>query len=479
MIDEIKTFSRKRRPSISDFNKLLINTIENKDNIDKMNNSFAISSNNILKSMKLFNNQNKKLLLEKLDTSNFHKKQKEKESFHRFNTINYDNSEDLFMAKKLSASIMTERSIVLINNNTKEKTNSTSYDNDIIEVTPLEIYNRKIEYLSNLIKIQSFWRKYKVLKKLKIHKFFYLINKIFYKNKRYYIKIFFINLVKNFSISDKIYYKKIPEKNIIKRNIKFHIIKSNQKLKLKSKERQKGISSKDKRAWINLPLTVEKYIKNRIINLYSFYFFDKLKIKGNEYLKQKQNKVLSKLIKLNDKKNLKQGINIYKEKIFLENKNQKENQKIYYSLISSKSRSNNKNKIFDFQSFYKKNILKNIIKKYRYTSIIQKYYSFWKKESKDDNINNKKNKKKRIIKIKKVKKTTEDLNILKEDTFNNVSEISHNMSISCNNTINSIQSIKGMKICLTTTNKKMKIKKVIVDKNYYKYIGNNNYNTNF
>ena len=373
MIDEIKTFSRKRRPSISDFNKLLINTIENKDNIDKMNNSFAISSNNILKSMKLFNNQNKKLLLEKLDTSNFHKKQKEKETFHRFNTINYDNSEDLFMAKKLSASIMTERSIVLINNNTKEKTNSTSYDNDIIEATPLEIYNRKIEYLSNVIKIQSFWRKYKMMKKLKIHKFFYLIDKIFYKNNRYYIKIFFINLVKNISLNDKIYYKKIPEKNIIKRNIKFHIIKSNQKLKLKSKERQKGISSKDKRAWINLPLTVEKYIKNRIINLYSFYFFDKLKIKGNEYLKQKQNKVLSKLIKLNDKKNLKQGMNIYKEKIFLENKNQKEKQKIYYSLINSKSRSNNKNKIFDFQSFYKKNILKNIIKKYRYTSIIQKY----------------------------------------------------------------------------------------------------------
>ena len=185
MIDEIKTFSKKRRPSISDFNKLLINTIENKDSIDKMNNSFAISSNNILKSIKLFNNQNKKLLLEKLDTSNFHKKQKEKESFHRFNTINYDNSEDLFMAKKLSASIMTEKSNVLINNNTKEKTNSTSYDNDIIEVTPLEIYNRKIEYLSNLIKNKSFWRKYKVLKKFKIHKFFYLINKIFYKNKRY------------------------------------------------------------------------------------------------------------------------------------------------------------------------------------------------------------------------------------------------------------------------------------------------------
>ena len=83
---------------------------------------------------------------------------------------------------------------------------------------------------------------------------------------------------------------------------------------------------------------------------------------------------------------------MYKEKIFFENKNEKEKQKIYYSLISSKSRPNSKNKIFDFQSFYKKNILENIIKKYRYTSIIQKYYSFWKNESKDNNINNNKNK---------------------------------------------------------------------------------------
>ena len=111
--------------------------------------------------------------------------------------------------------------------------------------------------------------------------------------------------------------------------------------------------------------------------------------------------------------------------------------------------------------------------------MIQKYYLFWKKKSKDNNIINNRNKKKRIIKIKKVKKNNNDLNILKEDTFNNVSEISHNISISSNNTINSIQSIKGMKICLTTTNRKMRIKKVIVDKNYYKYIGNNNYNTNY
>ena len=340
-----------------------------------------------------------------------------------------------------------------------------------------------MEYLSHVIKIQSFWRKYEIQKKFKIHKFFCIIDKIFLKNTIYYIKIFFVNL-SNISIGGKNYPQKIQEKYIIKRNIKFHLIKSNQKLKLKSEEKQKGILRTGKKVisnncWINLPLTIEKYIKNRVINLYSFYFFENLKIKGNEFLKQKKNKVLSKLIKLKNKKNLKQCMNMYKEKIFFENKNEKEKQKIYYSLISSKSRPNNKNKIFDFQSFYKKNILENIIKKYRYTSIIQKYYSFWKNESKDNNINNNKNKKKRIIKIKKVKKNNNDLNILKEDTFNNVSEISHNISISSNNTINSIQSIKGMKICLTTTNRKMRIKKVIVDKNYYKYIGNNNYNTNY
>ena len=83
MFEEPKIYSKKRRLSISDYNKLLTIALENKDVNDKMNNSFAISSNsnNILKSIKLFNNQNQnqKLLLEKLDTSNFHKKNKPKE----------------------------------------------------------------------------------------------------------------------------------------------------------------------------------------------------------------------------------------------------------------------------------------------------------------------------------------------------------------------------------------------------------------
>ena len=64
-----KKYSKKKKPTISDFNKYLINTLENKPQSDNINNSFVLSSNNILKSIKPFNNPNKKLLLEKLDTS--------------------------------------------------------------------------------------------------------------------------------------------------------------------------------------------------------------------------------------------------------------------------------------------------------------------------------------------------------------------------------------------------------------------------
>ena len=166
-------------------------------------------------------------------------------------------------------------------------------------------------------------------------------------------------------------------------------------------------------------------------------------------------------------------MNLYKEKISAN----KPKQKIYYSLIKSKSRINKKPKIFDFKSFYKKNVLEEIIKKYKYTSVIQKYYLLWKKKSKDNN----KNKRKRVIKIKTVKKNFEnknDLNILKEDTLNDVSEISNEVSIYSSNTLNSIQSSNIMKMCLTSTNKKMRIKRIAVDPNYYKYIGNNNNYTN-
>ena len=138
MFEEPKIYSKKRRLSITDYNKLLTIALENKDVNDKMNNSFAISSNsnNILKSIKLFNNQNQnqKLLLEKLDTSNFHKKNKPKESFHRFNTTNYDNSEDLLMAQKLSSSIISERNLnsFIYYPKKKNKFKKNDIDNNII-----------------------------------------------------------------------------------------------------------------------------------------------------------------------------------------------------------------------------------------------------------------------------------------------------------------------------------------------------------
>ena len=510
MFNEQKKFPRKKRPSISDFNKYLINTIDNQENQDKKNNSFTIFSRNPLNPIKPFNNPNKKLLLEKLDTSNYHKNKKVKKEDKSFNNINnYDNSEDLFSAKKLTSSFLSERNYInnniyypkkvndkyknnnkteieinLINNNTKEKTSST-FDNDIIEASPLEIYNRKMEYLSFVIKIQSFWRKYNTYKKFKFYKFVFLINKIIHK---YYIinmKLFFTNLANGQLISSKIYYKKNIEKNIIKRNIKLYVIKPYYHKSLKSENnidenytQNKNKSTNHKRVkttnwWIKLPIILEKYIKKKVFDLYINHFFENLKLKEKEVLKQKQNKLLYKLINLNEMKNLKKYMNIYKEKI----SNKKQNKTVYYSLIKPKLTKRNNKKIFDFQTCYKENILGDIIKKYGYTSIIQKYYLLWKKKS-GTNIKSR-NKRKKIIKIKKVKNNNDKNNEIyntKEDVLNNVSEISQNMSYS-SNTLNSIQSLSRMNICFTTTNKKMRVKKITVDKNYYKIIeNNNNYN---
>ena len=498
-----KNFSRKKRPSISDFNKYLINEIDNNDNSYKINNSFSLFSSNPINSIRPFNNPNKKLLLEKFDTSDFNKNKKKKEikSFRKYNSNNYDNSEDLFMAKKLTSSFLTERTFFKSNiyypkkmndkykvnntdtdiyffyNNTKEKTNSTTFDNDIIEPFPLEKYNRKMEYLSSVIKIQSFWRKYCIIKKMRIFKIFRLIEKIIYKNRIYFIKLFFVNLSSIKSINGKIYNKKVLDKKLIKKNIKFHIIKSiqNKKIKFDKKSNEKifnilkvsnkGISTE------RFPILFEKYIKNKVLYLYK-QFFEIIKIKSIEDLKQKQNKILYKLINLNEKKALKNFMNIYKKNVT----NEKQNQKVYYSLIKPKSKNGNKPKLFNFQACYKQKILADIIKKYGYTSIIQKYYLLWKKKSENNIVS--RNKKKRVIKIKKVKKINLDENKnfpnLKIDTINNVSTISNNLSFSSTNTINTIQTINGLKVCLTTKNKKMKVKRMAVDKNYYINIEKNN-----
>ena len=512
MYIETKKFTRKKRPSISDFNKYLINSIDNLDNSNKINNSFTLFSTNPLNSFRPFNNPNKKLILEKFDTSNYNKKKKAKDelkSFRKINSNNYDNSEDLFMAKKLTSSFLSERiyyknniyypkktnDIYKINNtetdncllinNTKEKTNSTTFDNDIIiEPFPLEKYNRKMEYISSVVKIQSYWRKYSTNKKIRIYKIIKIIEKIIYKNRIYFLKLFFVNLSRTKTVGGRIYCKKINEKKLIKKNIRFHIIKSihKKKLKIEQKPNEKSISfikvlNNKEEVKNNLSVrflkTFEKYIKNRVLYSYKNKFFENLKIKGKNELKQKQNKLLSKLINLNNMKILRNFMNIYKTNISKEKQNQKN------SIIKPKSKFENKNKLFNFQACYKQNILADIIKKYGYTSIIQKYYSLWKNQS-ENNISLK-NKKKRVIKIKKVKKNNinenKNINNLKIDTLNNVSTISNNMSYSSTNTINTIQTINGLKMCLTSTNKKMKIKRIAVDQNYYKNIeNNNNYN---
>ena len=272
MYVESKKFSRRKKSSISDFNKYLINSIDSLDNSNKINNSFTLFSTNPLNSFRPFNNPNKKLLLEKFDTSNYNKKKKAKDeikSFRKINSNNYDNSEDLFMAKKLTSSFLSERIYYksniyypkktndkykiyntetdnyLVINNTKEKTNSTTFDNDIIiEPFPLEKYNRKMEYISSVIKIQSYWRKYSTNKKIRVYKIIKIIEKIIYKNRIYFLKLFFINLSSTKAVGGKIYYKKINEKKLIKKNIRFHIIKPihKKKLKIEKKPNEKSIS---------------------------------------------------------------------------------------------------------------------------------------------------------------------------------------------------------------------------------------------
>ena len=160
------------------------------------------------------------------------------------------------------------------------------------------------------------------------------------KNDIYYMKLFFMKLASLKFIGDKIYYKKIPEKNIIKKCIKFHIIKSNRNKKPKTDRKAKEISIKGKTVsknikviksknwWMKLPLILEKYIKKKTLNLYCPLFLENLKIKAKENLKEKRNNLLCKLINLNDMKNIKKFMNIYKEKTSAHN----QKQKIYYSL---------------------------------------------------------------------------------------------------------------------------------------------------
>ena len=98
-------------PSISFYNKYLINSIDiSKDKDNNINNSFVISSNNPLASIKTFNKPKKDLILAKLDTSHLHKRNKNKKEYDNNNkTVNYDDSEGILMAAKLSSSFITEK----------------------------------------------------------------------------------------------------------------------------------------------------------------------------------------------------------------------------------------------------------------------------------------------------------------------------------------------------------------------------------
>ena len=514
MFEESNKYSFKNRHTVSYFNKYLINSIEDYNNI---NESSKIPKNKVFNIIKPFKKTKKEVILEKLDTSNFKKKLQSKDkrkSLHRFNTINYDDSQDLIMATKLSTSFISQRTNFdsniyyhkkinkyknnrndidnyLLNNITKEQTNSLS-ENDFQEIYPLELYNRKAEYISFVIKIQSFWRKYYVRKKIKLCKFIILMNQIIYKYYIYFIKIFFFNCLNTNYKYEKIYCKKFPEKSlikVIKKNINFHLNKSfkNKGLEIDKKRNEITIIDKNinlnsnnkrnKNLWIKLPLSLEKYAIKIVITLHGVSFFEQLKFKEKEMLKQKKIKILNKLAHQNDIKNLKRYMSSYREKIMIG----KGKQKIYFSLIKPKfkSRSKSKKSIFDFQSFYKQKTLKDLINKYGNSLILKKYYFLWKKKAEENN--NSKGTKKKMIKIKKVKKNSyiqNDFKNIKEDIINNVSDISHDMSFTSNNTLNSIQTIKKMNICLTSTNKKMRIKKIAVTKNYYKYIENNNNNYN-
>ena len=224
-----------RRPSISFYNKYLINSIDmSMDNDININNSFVLTSNNPLSSIKTFNKPKKELVLAKLDTNNLHKRKKnKKEEINIINkTVNYDDSESFLMAAKLSSSFMTDKNhynnsniyypkknirtrIEFYNNTiTKEKTSYIS-DNDIFDSSPLEKFNRQMDSVS---KIQSCWRGYNLRKRVKIINFIKILSKYLYKSAFNKILLF-----KN--KKEKIYHKKFPEKN--KNIFNYELIKTN------------------------------------------------------------------------------------------------------------------------------------------------------------------------------------------------------------------------------------------------------------
>ena len=235
-----KLKKQNKRPSISFYNKYLINSIDSSKDSDNIRfNSFFVPPNNPLKDLKTFNKPKKELVLAKLNTSNLHRKQRNKnEDKNKINTrnIQYDDSEEFLMAAKLSSSFRTERSNFNskiyypkkkimnrtkneeafynnITNITKEKTSSIS-ENDIFEASALEKLNKQLNIqVVAVTKIQSLWRKYITRKKLilmiKMNNFELLLKQYFI-NYKYHIFKEAVSKILNIrnETENKIYYKK-------------------------------------------------------------------------------------------------------------------------------------------------------------------------------------------------------------------------------------------------------------------------------
>ena len=530
-----------KNPSISFFNKYLINSIDNTKDSDSniiINKTYNNSPKNPLDKMRYFNKQKKDISIKKIDTTSLRKRNKnEKEGKNIINkTINYDDSEGLLMDTKLSSSPITNRNIhnsVIYHpkkilrpkneienfsnsNNTKEKVSYIS-DSDIFDAFPFGKSNQKMdEKISSVTRIQSIWRRYqsqKIFKNMKLSYFINSLNQLINKCKYKIIKKAF-NQIKNITKTKKIIYFKKPltkkrttyYKQKIKHSKSFKEYNSqkeeNQTTKTTngSKSSKKLINNYDRKfhnnSWIELPFKIENYIKIKIKIKYYYLFLLKFKALYKEKLKEKRNKMLLKLIHINNMKIIKKYMNRFKEKILIE----KTKQSIFSLMkiqpkLKTRKITNNINNFFNFNYCYKQSILKDTIKKYGNSTLLKKYYFLWKKRLEEEKNNNNNennrvidnkdnnNKKKKMIKVKIIKKKTEennnfnnfnDFNFCGQDTINNISDISNNNSISNSNISNSFQSINNIKEYLTTNNKKMKIKKVTVDHNYYQYIGKNN-----
>ena len=101
MINTSKNIVNKNKhPSISFYNKFLLNELDISKEHENINNSLHLSSNNPIMSIKSFNKPKKELILAKLDTSQITKKKHIKK---------YDDSEGYLMAAKLSSSFIIEK----------------------------------------------------------------------------------------------------------------------------------------------------------------------------------------------------------------------------------------------------------------------------------------------------------------------------------------------------------------------------------